>query len=144
MLDDASSVDELKRVDHLIFVTLKYTRTVDIIRNVLIRLQAAMDSEIHDVMEWAFLEKKIDKVPPAPLMRVQYMEKVFKDNKVKDITDFYMYMRNLANCEYKKKEEYRKNVAMVTKDDEITIDKLKELAEKTKKHIYYLKDLMKE
>ncbi len=144
MLNDASSIDELKRVDHLIFVTLKYTRTVDIIRNVLIRLQAAMDSEIHDVMEWAVLEKKIDKVPPAPLMRVQYMEKMFKDNKVKDITDFYMYMRNLANCEYKKKEEYRKNVAMVTKDDEVTIDKLKELAETTTKNIYYLKGLMKE
>jgi hypothetical protein len=37
------SKEELKRVDHLIYVSLKYTRTVDVLRNVVARLLAALD-----------------------------------------------------------------------------------------------------
>lgn len=33
-----NAVEELKRVDHLIYVSLKYTRTVDVIRSVINRL----------------------------------------------------------------------------------------------------------
>jgi len=40
------------------------------------------------------------------------------------------------------KEEYRKNVALVTEKVEIDIEKLKEYAEKTKKYIYYLAELI--
>jgi hypothetical protein len=138
-----SATDELKRVDHLIFVTLKYTRTVDIIRNVLKRLQSSIDYASVEIMEWAHKEGKIEKVPVAPLLRLQYLEQIFpKDKEVKDIVDFYMKNRTILLSEYKKKEEYRKNVALVTNDYEITIDKLKELAEKTKNYIYYLKELM--
>jgi len=32
-----NAVEELKRVDHSIFVSLKYTRTVDILVNILIK-----------------------------------------------------------------------------------------------------------
>jgi organic radical activating enzyme len=139
-----SATDELKRVDHLIFVTLKYTRTVDIIRNVLKRLQSAFDYQAQDIMEWAHKEGKIEKLPIAPLMKINQMEKVLDGDEVKDIVDFYMILRELLNSEYKKKEEYRKNVAMVSKDHEINIEKLKELAEKTKNYIYYLKELIEE
>ena len=40
-LEDAK--EELKRVDHLIYVSLKYTRTVDVLRNVIERLVTASE-----------------------------------------------------------------------------------------------------
>ncbi|MEA3378261.1 MAG: hypothetical protein U9Q69_01340 [Nanoarchaeota archaeon] len=139
-----SATDELKRVDHLIFVTLKYTRTVDIIRNVLKRLKSALEFGTLEVLYWAEENKKIEEVPKAPLMRIKFLRDIFpKDPLVKEITIFYMDLRTMLLSEFKKKEEYRKNVALITDGKEITIVKLKELAEKTKNYIYYLKDLIK-
>ena len=41
-LEDAK--DELKRADHLVFISLKYTRTCDIIRNTIERIINAIAS----------------------------------------------------------------------------------------------------
>lgn len=145
ILEHQDAFDEFKRVDHLIHVTLKYTRTVDIIRNAIKRLVSTLDYQIIDVMEWAVLQKKIDKLPPVALMRCDTMEKLFKtDATVKDIIDFYHHLRKISQSEFKKKEEYRKNVALVTADVEVTIDKLKDYANQTKSYINYLKNLMDE
>lgn len=143
MTPENSALEELKRVDHLIFVTLKYTRTVDVIRNVLIRLVSTMDYQIADTLEHFRKKGKLAAVSPATLIRCRKLEDIFpKDQEIKNMIDFYMELKNLVNSEYKKKEEYRKNVAMITKNAEITIDKLKEYAEETKRYINYLKDMM--
>lgn len=142
-MDGYNAIDELKRVDHLIFVTLKYTRTVDIIRNVLERLVSALDYQITDVLEYFKEKGKLDKLPTVLLVRCRKMEELFPKNKeVKDIIDFYYKLRQIVNSDYKKKEEYRKNVALVTPKAEVDIDKLKLFAEKTKNYIYYLKELI--
>ncbi|MBI4153932.1 hypothetical protein HY501_01215 [Candidatus Woesearchaeota archaeon] len=145
MLEKQDALEEYKRVDHLIHVTLKYTRTVDIIRNAIKRLVSTIDIQVFDIMEWAAMKKKIDAVPPVPLMRCNQMEKVFKnDSTVKDIVDFYHQLRKISLSEFKKKEEYRKNVALVTPDVEVTIDKLKDYANETKRYIHYLRGLMEQ
>ncbi|MFH1637341.1 MAG: hypothetical protein ABIB71_02860 [Candidatus Woesearchaeota archaeon] len=145
MLELYDAFDEYKRVDHLIHVTLKYTRTVDIIRNVLTRLVSTIDLEIQAVMEWAKKEGKISFIPPVPLVRCQNIENIFpKDKTVKDLVDFYCSLRKIVNSEYKKREEYRKNVALVTKDVEVNIETLKDYAEKTKNFITYIDSLMKQ
>lgn len=145
MTPENSALEELKRVDHLIFVTLKYTRTVDVIRNVLQRLVSTMDYQIADTLEHFRKKGKLAAVSPATLIRCRKLEEIFpKDLEIKNMIDFYMEVKNLVNSEYKKKEEYRKNVAMITKNAEITIDKLKEYAEETKRYINYLKDMMNE
>ncbi|RME54765.1 hypothetical protein D6777_02790 [Candidatus Woesearchaeota archaeon] len=144
MEENDSALEELKRVDHLIFVTLKYTRTVDIIRNVIKRLQSSLNFIILDVLEWAQKNGKLEQVPKAPLLRLQYLKKLFpEDKEVLKIVDFYMKIREMLLDEYKKKEEYRKNVAMVTKNYEINIDKLQKLADETKEYVKYLMELIK-
>jgi len=143
MMQEGNAMDELKRVDHLIFVTLKYTRTVDIIRNVLQRLVSAMDCEVNDVLEHFKHVGKISSIAAVPLVRCKMLEDVFPKNKeVIDFIDFYYKMRKIIQSDYKKKEEYRKNVALVTQKMEIDIEKLKFFAEKTKKYIYYLEELI--
>lgn len=143
MTPENSALEELKRVDHLIFVTLKYTRTVDVIRNVLIRLVSTMDYQIADTLEYFRKKGKLAAVSPATLIRCRKLEEIFpKDQEIKNMIDFYMEMKNLVNSEYKKKEEYRKNVAMITKEAEITIDKLRDYANETKRYINYLKEMM--
>lgn len=145
MLEVYNAMDEYKRVDHLIHVTLKYTRTVDIIRNVLSRLISTIDFQVQAVMEWAKRKGKISFIAPVPLVRCKELENIFpKDKEVKDLVDFYCSLRKIVNSDYKKKEEYRKNVALVTKDIEINIETLKKYSLKTKRFITYLESLMKE
>ncbi len=135
--------DEYKRIDHLIHVTLKYTRTVDILRSVLMRIVSTIELMSEEVMVWAVQKKKIAKKPSVPLLCVQKLEEVFpNDETVKDIIDFYVKVKNITKSEFKKKEEFRKNVALVTKNCEINIEILKDYSEKTKRYINYLKNLM--
>ena len=68
-MGENSAIEELKRVDHLIFVTLKYTRTVDVIRSVLERLVSTLDYQIADLLEYYRKKGKITAVPPAAMLR---------------------------------------------------------------------------
>ena len=64
--------EELKRVDHLIFVSLKYTRTVDVLKSVLTRLINCFECIIIGVLNDAYEQKKIKAVPPAIIFYGRY------------------------------------------------------------------------
>ncbi len=136
--------EELRRIDHLVFVTLKYTRTVDVIRTIIAKFILALDYRVSEYHEHLLENRKIDSIPPAPLMRLKNLEKVHpKDQTVKDIVDFYMMLKQVNNTEFKAKEEYRKNVTLVTKDKEVNINTLKEYVEVVKRHLDYIERLKK-
>ncbi len=141
-MDSANALDELKKVDHLVFVTLKYTRTVDIIRSAIDRMIITLNVQILETLEKLKEAGKVPVVPPAPVMRTQILEKLYpKDKELKDIIDFYYKLKKMYIGEYKKKEEFRKNVALVTKDDEVNIEALKDYVSRMKKYINYLQEL---
>lgn len=142
MMDSANANDELKKVDHLVFVTLKYTRTVDIIRSAIDRMIITLNVQIVNTLEKLKDSGKVAEVPLAPVMRTKLLESIYpKDKELKSIIDFYYKLKKMYIGEYKKKEEFRKNVALVTKDDEVNIDTLKEYVELMKKYINYLQEL---
>lgn len=124
---------QLKRVDHLIFVTLKYTRTVDIIKSIIKRLILAMDAGIFELLEYQNQKRKIKEISPVPLVRAKALLAVYKRNKImKEFIDFYILLRKIDKAPYTKKEEYRKNIALVTEFCVVNIVKINEFYEKTK------------
>jgi len=124
---------QLKRVDHLIFVTLKYTRTVDIIKSIIKRLIIAFDAGIVRLLEYHQKKKKIKEIHNVSLVRAKSLLGLYKNNKeIADFVDFYMLLRKLDKTQYTKKEEYRKNVTMVTDFCSVNIPKVNEFYEKTK------------
>lgn len=136
--------EELKRIDHLIFVTLKYTRTVDIIRTIIGKFILTLDHETEKFYQFQLEKKKIKEIPPVALMRMKKMESLYpKDPKIKDMIDFYVELKAIFNAEFKAKEEYRKNVTLVTKGKEINIAMLKEYVNTTKEYINYMEELLK-
>ena len=78
-LDDG--VEELKRVDHLVMVSLKYTRTVDVIRSVIERIIASYDFFILALLTHLKDKKRIDQVPGNPVMKCELIKEKFSDNK---------------------------------------------------------------
>ena len=142
MEDEDRALNELKRVDHLIYVTLKYTRTVDVIRTIIEKLITTFNHKSEFMLTSLLDNNKISSVASVPLVRMKDLEKQYpKDKQVKDIVDFYMLLKKIYNSEYRAKEEYRKNVTLVTPEKEVNIEILKNYYQITKDYIAYLNEI---
>jgi len=145
-LNDAKG--EMQRADHLLFVTLKYTRTIDVIKNVISRLANAYDNAIIYALERLKTKKKIKTIPLTPVSRAELLRDLNKkDILILDALNTYFFLRKVARAEYTKKEEFRKNVTLTVmhKDEviEVNIKVLGEYYTKTKEFIDYVNEKFK-
>ncbi len=136
------SKSELKRADHLIFVSLKYTRTVDVIKNIVERLINAYDFGMETLFLYAKSKKKIDTFPTAPLARAESIKDLFSDDpQITNFINLYRLFRKINTAKFSRTLEYRRHVTMTAfLDDgeiEIGIDIISEYFEKTKEFIDY-------
>lgn len=141
-IEDAE--EELKRVDHLIYVSLKYTRTVDVLKNIIERLISTFDAAMDVVLEKAVEENKLMEVPAAPLQKCEEMKKLYPiDEKIRDYMEFYAILRKLKRCQHNSINEFRRHVAMIAHldegDVEINIDIITEYYKREKRFIEYIK-----
>lgn len=146
MQDDAlrNAYEELKRVDHLIYVSLKYTRTCDVLHNVIKRLITCFDCIFDGFLEQAEQENKIFEVPNAPVMKANEFKKLYEGDKViAEFVTFYLYLRKINRIEYTKSNEFRRYVTMhMTIDDDecnVDIDLVTEYYKKAKEYIEHIK-----
>jgi len=139
--------DELKRADHLIFVSLKYTRTVDIIKNIIERLINAYDFGITALFSFSRSKKKAAPIPSAPLVRAETIKNTFSnDPQLVNFINLYILFRKIKNAKFSRAQEYRRHVTMTAFLDEgeveISIDIITEYFEKTKEFIDYCNSLI--
>ena len=134
---------ELKRVDHLIFVSLKYTRTADVLKNVVLRLINSYEFIVDSLLVMASENGKIKEIPTAPMLKVEELKKLFPDDKaLTEKLDFYVLLRKIKNAEYEAENEFRRHVTMRTKIDgneiDINIDIVTDYYKDTKQFIEYI------
>ncbi len=134
-LEDA--FDELKRADHLIFVSLKYTRTVDIIKSIIERLINSFDFAFLGIMMSLKEKGRMGDAPKSPGLRANMVKEYFKDEPViLEYIQFYQLLREISRAEYKRSSEYRRHVTMTALLDsgqvQIDIDKISEYYQKTR------------
>ena len=141
--------NEIKRVDHLFFVSLKYTRTVDVIKSIIVRMINALGFGIDALLAQAKKNKKIKEIPPSPRLKAEQAKELYSsDEKLNDFINFYILLRKIIKSKYTKKEEYRRHVAMITEIEpgnylEVNIDLLQEYYNKIKEYVEYLQKLLK-
>lgn len=143
--------EELKRADHLIYVTLKYTRTVDVIKNIVERLIAAFNAGINSLIEYC-VEKKfvsVSDVPQNPIQKCELLKKKLNEfEKLNDFLDFYLLLRRINRAKYFGHGEYRKNVTMVVHLDveiiNINIEKVHENYKTAEDFVFYVKSIIEE
>ena len=138
------AIEEYKRVDHLFFVTLKYTRTVDVIRSVIDRLITTFEHGIDALLICWKEEKIIDEIPASPVAKGQIAKERCDESEVCQYIDIYLKLRKLRRQEYTKREEFRRHVTMVTELDgepfNVDIDLLKEYYEQTGIFLKHIKN----
>ncbi len=121
--------EELNRLEHTIYVTLKYTRTVDVIKNALIKLISLWDFIILAFLEDAQEKEIITEIPKSPSLKSTLVLKIYpQDKTLLKFISFYAFLRDTSNAKYTKREEYRRHVTLVAnlknKTAEIDIDNL--------------------
>ena len=132
-IDDAK--EEIKRADHLIYVSLKYTRTCDIMQNIFKRLVAAYDHAILASLEKAKEQGKTEFIPNSKMLKAESLYRLKR--KFKEHLDLYFFMKKVGASDFGRREEYRKHVTMLCyiteeKIEEINVPQVMEYFEKTK------------
>jgi hypothetical protein len=121
--------EELKRLEHIIYVTLKYTRTVDVLVNAVQRLVDIYDLIIEAFLESAKEQELITALPKSPALRAKHLMELYPDDEeLNKYLTFYSFIKNLLVQPHKKREEFRRHVTFVVAMDnstaEVDIDNL--------------------
>lgn len=107
-----NAVEELKRVDHSIFVSLKYTRTVDILINIINRMVDCYDFLFEALLKYVVQHKLCFEIPSTPKERCLLLKQVFKEQEVHDNVDLYLLLKALLKANFTRENEYRRHVNM--------------------------------
>ena len=137
-------IQEKISADHLLYVSLKYTKTCDVIMNLLLRWKNMIETSNDALLENAKKIKKISTIPNNSVMKLEEMKKVFKKDKDLIATlEFYEMLRKLETLRTERSGEFRKNVNLriFYRGEEINVnlDKLKEYSELLEKFISRVK-----
>jgi len=111
------AIEELKRVDHLIYVSLKYTRTVDVILNILNRMVDGYAFLVDALLKYAETQKKwAGELPVSAIERAELVKRLFKEDvSIQDNMELYLLLRKLLRAKNIEREnEYRRHVTMKT------------------------------
>ncbi len=108
-----SPEEELKRADHLVFVSLKYTRTCDVMRNAIQRLINAFEMGITIYLENQKKTKKISEVPVSIKEKIERTKKLL-GNKFKKYLILYNILKKIEKADHCDIDEFRKNVTLRT------------------------------
>jgi len=145
MLDKAE--DELKRADHLVYVTLKYTRTCDVILNIIKRLINAYDSITNEALEYCKKKRKIKEIPTKDDEKVELLSKKCKIRGIKQYFKLYFLMKKIQEARFTTKEEFRKNVTLISHLDgrslDVNMPLIFEYYDKTKEFVSLIRGWMK-
>lgn len=140
--------EELKRADHLLFVSLKYARTVDVIRNTIDRLIDAQELMLSALLELAIERGQLESTPGSPLEKAQKIRALYPDDpKVRALVELHLLLRQISKAEFERFREYRRHVAMSVKLKsgrrlDVTIDLLHDYFSRTKEFFGYTKELL--
>jgi hypothetical protein len=137
-------IKEKISADHLLYVSLKYTKTCDVIINLLLRWKIMIEMAMDKLVEKAKKSKKWKPVHEAPRAKLVQLKKIYaRDDVVSKTFELYELFRDIEGLEKVRESEFRKgvNLRVNYKGEEVNInlDKLKEYAETLEKFISSLK-----
>lgn len=137
-------IKEKISADHLLYVSLKYTKTCDVIINLLTRWKNMIDRGMDRLVAKAKKDKKWKPIPDAPRAKLIQLKRIY--SRIPDITEtleLYELFRDIDKLEKIRESEFRKgvNLKVTYKNEQIDINllQLKEYAATLERFISYIK-----
>jgi hypothetical protein len=140
-------IQEKISADHLLYVSLKYTKTCDVIMNLILRWKRMIETSIEKILEHAKKKKKIASVSTNPIGMIEQIRVLFKkDKEFLEVIDLYEMFRKIKELKTERIGEFRKNVTLKVfyqgKEIDVNLEKLKEYAELLEKFISKVKQFL--
>lgn len=126
-------IKEKISADHLLYVSLKYTKTCDVIINLLLRWKILIELAMEQLIARAKKEKKWKPIPDAPRAKLIALKKIYASDKIiMDTLELYELFRDIESLPKVREHEFRKgvNLKVTFRGNELNInlDMLKEYA----------------
>ena len=137
-------IKEKISADHLLYVSLKYTKTCDVIVNLLIRWKIMIELGMERLIDKVKKAKKWKAVSDAPRAQLLQLKKIYANDPVVSKTfELYELFRDIENLEKVRENEFRKGVNLKVNYKgqivNINLDALKEYSQILEKFISSLK-----
>ena len=93
-------IKEKISADHLLYVSLKYTKTCDVIINLLLRWKNMIELAMDVLVAKAKKEKKWKPVPNAPRAKLVQLEQIYAKNEIiSETLKLYELFRDIESLE---------------------------------------------
>jgi len=130
--------------DHLLYVSMKYTKTCDVMINLIKRWKIMMDYAFDGLLEKAKKKKMVKSIPTAPKLKIDVIKEIFKNNpEVMDAVKEYEMFKLIEVLKKTKEGEFRKGVCLKVTykgiETSVNLEKLKEYSEILERFINYTK-----
>ncbi len=140
-------IQEKISADHLLYVSLKYTKTCDVILNLLLRWRKMIETSINEILKHAKKKKKIASVSANVVGKIEQIKKLFKKNKdFLDVIELYEMLRKIEELRKERIGEFRKNVTLKIfykgKEINVNLEQLKIYADLLEKFISTTKQFL--
>ena len=140
-------IKEKISADHLLYVSLKYTKTCDVILNLLKRWVIMINHCVDGLLEQQKKKKKIKAIPEAPRQKIELVKQQFKNQpEVMNAIRIYEFFKRIDDTKAIKECEFRKDVRLrindAGKEIIINLDQLKEYSLILESFISYVKQFL--
>ncbi len=140
-------IKEKTSADHLLYVSLKYTKTCDVILNLLARWKSLIEISFDAILEKKVEDGKLPMMPTNPKQRIEFIKKCFYRNPVvQDVVVLYVFFKRVPDLSKTRSGEFRKNVNLKiiepTRTTDVNMEKLGEYYEIVEKFISEVKKIL--
>ena len=140
-------IKEKISADHLLYVSLKYTKTCDVIFNLLLRWRKMIDTSIDALLRHLKTKGKLKEIPENNVQKIEEIKNLFKkDKNFKEVMEFYEMLRKIESLRTERIGEFRKNVSLKISYRgeiiEVNLEMLKQYAEMLEKFISTTKQFL--
>ncbi len=135
---------EKTSADHLLYVSMKYTKTCDVILNLIARWKSMMEISFDAMLDKAKEKKMIASLPTNPKQKIEFIRSYLKKQKsTQEALVLYIFFKRIPELQKTREGEFRKNVCLKIvepgKTTEINLEKLKEYSEVLERFISEVK-----
>ena len=140
-------IKEKTSADHLLYVSLKYTKTCDVILNLIARWKSLLEISFDAILENRVEAGKIPSMPTNPKQRIEFMKLHFKKfPEIQEVIPLYIFFKRVPDLQKTRSGEFRKNVNLKiiepTKETNINMEKLGEYYETIEKFMDSVKKIL--
>lgn len=142
-------IKEKTSADHLLYVSLKYTKTCDVILNLIARWKSLLEICFDAILEHHVETGKIPTMPTNPKQRIEFLRQYFKNNEdVQNVIPLYIFFKRIPDLNKTRSGEFRKNVNLKiiepNRETNINMEKLGSYYEIIEKFMTSIKKILED